>query len=94
MPVYHVNTPDGDRVVEAKTQRDAVDHCVLGDYETTALTPVTLAEKIRDGCKLEQTKAAGVVAAARAAEHADQTDIEDDTVKAVKAVPSVKKKAA
>lgn len=93
MPVYNVNTPDGNRVVEAKTQRDAIDHCVMGDYETTVLTPVTLAAAIRAGAELEQTKGAATVAAAKAAEHADQTDIEDIApVKAVKAEP--KKKAA
>ncbi len=90
MPVYNVKTPEGDRVIEAKTQRDAVDHCVMGDYEATVLTPVTLSDKIRQGCKLEQTGAAAVVAAARAEKHADQHDMEEPAES--KAAP--KKKAA
>lgn len=77
MPIYNVTTPEGERVVEAKGQKDAIDHCVQGDYTAESLSSVQLAEKIRAGASLEQTEAAKKAEEERKLLHKGQSDIED-----------------
>lgn len=73
MPVYKVTTPDGFKVVDAVSQRDAIEHALSEHYTAESLSAPALAALIKSGSTIETTeKRAGSVE-----EDDGQTDIED-----------------
>ena len=76
MPVYLVKTPTGKRVVQADTQKSAINHVMKSEVEIEPLSAVQLADLMAEG-DLKIEKVAG--AAPKVDEN--QTDLED-TIKA------------
>lgn len=53
MAVYVIETPEGDRLVEAKTARSAINHIVDGKFKATVLNTKQLVSYINKGLKVE-----------------------------------------
>lgn len=58
MPIYQVTTPTGLRVIEAVSQKDAVEHVVTGEYKASALSSVQLSHMFRAGHTVDVTEKA------------------------------------
>lgn len=64
MAVYLVKTPNGERLIEARTPSAAINFTInKDDYSAQVLNPTELAAHIRQGLKLEGTPFASKEAA-------------------------------
>jgi len=73
MPIYDVTTPKGTRIVEAVSQKDAIEHVSQDDYHARTCSSIQLAHYIRQGLPIEVSEK---VAKALKADDG-QLDIED-----------------
>ena len=53
MAVYLIETPSGDRLIEARTQASAINHVMKSEITATTLNTTALVQKIKAGMEIE-----------------------------------------